>query len=151
MASELIDVTGVARYPKLTEATRDQGSTKGENGAKYDYAPATTVDLVLDQEELVKVTRANPGVKPGVTEDGLVVKFRRTWDNSVNPAWGGAPTIKDGDGNLWNTEKLIGNGSKLRIAAEVYDTKFGKGMRMLGVQVLEHVEPDFAAAPELPF
>lgn len=148
MASEVIDVTGIARYAKVFESNRDMGS---KPDAKYQYDEATTIQLILDQEELMKVTRANPKIKPMITEHGLEVKFRRKWHNSTNPKWGGPPVIKDADGNPWPNDKYIGNGSKVRVAAEVYDTQYGKAMRLMGLQVLEYVEPDFPSAPDLPF
>lgn len=142
MATEVLDVTGTCLWAKVTEATRDPGASVA-NGAKYDYPEACTIELVLDQENLSAVTKANPKVKPKVTEEGLVVKFRRNWINLRNPKWGGAPIVVDAEGNDWPEGKLIGNGSTVRIAAEVYDTQYGKGMRLLKVMVLELVEPEF--------
>ena len=150
MASEVIDVTGTGMWAKVTEATRDRGSSKAD-GAKYDYPEACTIDMILDQEELKKVTKANPKVSPRVTDDGLSVKFRRNWINARNPKWGGAPIVVDDQGEAWPEDKMIGNGSKVRIAAEVYDTQFGKAMRLLKVMVLDYVEPELPDGPDLPF
>lgn len=150
MASEVIDVTGTAMWAKVTEASRDRGSSVAE-GAKYDYPEACTIDVVLGQEELSKVTKVNNKVKPNVTDEGLVVKFRRNWINGRNPKWGGAPIVVDAEDNPWPEDKLIGNGSTVRVAAEVYDTRYGKAMRLLKVMVLEYVEPDLPDEPDLPF
>lgn len=150
MASEVIDVTGIGMYPKLTEATRDMGSSTAD-GAKYDYPEACTVDLILDQKDLKTVKDAYPKINVRITDDGMSVKFRRNWVNGRNPKWGGPPIVVDENGDDWPEDKLIGNGSTLRVAAEVYDTKHGKGMRLLKVQVLDYVEPDLPDEPELPF
>ena len=150
MASEVLDVTGVAMWAKVTEASRDRGSSTAE-GAKYDYPEACTIDMVLDQETLKEVKNANPKVNVRITDEGMAVKFRRNWINGRNPKWGGAPDVVDADGNPWPEDKLIGNGSTVRVAVEVYDTKHGKGMRLLKVMVLEYVEPDLPEGPDLPF
>lgn len=151
MSDNVIDVTGIAMYPRLFETNRDMGSRAGENGAKYSYDEATTISVILDQEELAKVTQLVPDIKPSVTEDGLMVKFRRKWVNKTNPAWGGPPVVKDAEGEPWSDSLAIGNGSKVRVAAEVYKHNFGTSMRLMGVQVLEHVEADLPDGPELPF
>ena len=151
MPNEVVDVVGLAMWAKVLENDHDMGSVKGENGAMWDYPEASNLNLILDQEELMKVTRACPGVKPKVTDEGLQVKFNRAWVNMTNPAWGGAPVIKDADGNPWDQTKRIGNMSKVRVAAETYDTKFGKFMRLMAIQVLEFVEPEMPDAPDIPF
>lgn len=148
--SNVVDITGLAFWPKLFEHDRDKGSKKSE-GAKFDYPEATTIQVVLEQSELKKVVSVNPDVKVRPTDNGLEVKFRRPWYNATNPAWGGAPAVKDENGDPWDVQKKIGNGSKVRVAAEVYKHKHGTGMRLMGVQVLEHVEPDLPDGPDLPF
>ena len=150
MADNVIDVTGKARWAKVSEVIFDKGSSK-EEGAKYDYAPACTIEVILDQSELKEVKAKNPDCKPGVTDDGLSVKFRRTLVNATNAAWGGPPVVVDADGEPWPPEKRIGDDSTVRVAAEVYDTKFGKRMRLMKVMVLEYVEPEMEDEPELPF
>ncbi len=149
MATEVIDVTGISEWAKLTEDTRDLGSSKAD-GAKYDYPEACTVDLVMEPSELKKVTAANKEARVKVGDDGMSVKFRRNFVNSRNPKWGGAPEMVDADGEPF--DKNPGDGSELRLAVEVYDTKHGKGMRILKVMVLNYVEPEFDdEEPEMPF
>lgn len=54
-----------------------------------------------------------------------------------------APVVTDSKLNPWPASKLIGNGSKIRVAFQAWgwDTSSGKGMslELLQVQVLEHV------------
>lgn len=145
---EMIDVVGKARWAKVFEHNRDPGSKPGD---KYDYPEATSIELILDQDELKKVSKLNPDVKVKPTDDGMKVKFRRTWHNSINPEWGGVPKVVDSDGNSWDDKKLIGDDSVVRVVAHPYKTKHGTAMRLMGVQVLEHVEPDFEDTPDLPF
>ena len=153
MSYEVVDITGTAQYPKLFDFNRDPGAKK-EDGAPYDFPECTSIQLLLDQDELTKISRANPNLKPRIKENGLEVKFRRKWNDPIGKELGGEPVVKDSEGNPWDRNVMIGNGSKVRAAVQVYDTKFGKGMRLLGVQVLELVEPDLpeqGSTPELPF
>lgn len=150
MASEVITVRGKSNYARLWEGNMDMG-TSIANGDAYDYPPACVVNLIMDQEEATKVSTANPKVNLQVKPEGLSVKFKRVFDNPYNPKFGGAPTVKDADGNLWDTSVLIGDGSDITVAAEVYDTRYGKAMRLMGVQVHELVPYEGTPEPELPF
>lgn len=145
----MIDVTGTSMWAQVFEWNRDMGSKPGD---KYDYDESTQITLVLDQEELKKVSAQNPDVSPKITDDGLAVKFRRSWVNNINAEWGGPPVVKDADGNPWPEKKAIGNGSKVRVIAQPYKHKHGNSMRLMAVQVLELVEaPEFEDDFELPF
>jgi len=148
MASQVITVEGLASYAKLWEGNMDPGSKAGD---EYNHEPSTNLTLTMDQQNAMIVSKANPKAKLNVGDEGLSAKFRRKWTNPTNPSFGGAPIVKDAEGNPWDTNTLIGNGSKVRVAAEVYDTRFGKAMRLMGVQVLELVEYDGPSEPELPF
>lgn len=146
--SEVIDVTGIAMYARVFEHNRDLGSQPGD---KYEYPEATSLDLIVDQDTLKQISAVFPDVQPKVTDDGLVVKFKRKWNNP-KPERGGPPVVKDADGNPWDDSILIGNGSKVRVAAEIFQHKYGKSMRLLGVQVLELEEAGTVQKePELPF
>lgn len=134
----MIDVTGKGKWAKLFEHNRDMGSKKAE-GAKYDYPEATSIEVYLDQEELSKVTKKVPSTKPKIDEEGIRVKFKRNWINRV-PSRGGPPVVKDAEGNPWDSTVLIGDGSTVRIIAEVYTHQYGKSARLVAVQVLELVE-----------
>ena len=147
----ILDVTGIASWAKLTEATRDMGSSKAD-GAMYDYPEATNLNVALDQADLIKVMEALPKIKVNPTEDGMMVKFARKWVNDRYPQDGGEPEIVDKDGQPWDKTKLIGDGSQVRVAVEVYPTKFGPAGRLLKVMVLDYVESDYEPAQkELPF
>lgn len=153
MPSELIEVTGEAAYPRLFEHNRDPGATKGVNGARYDFPEATSVDLYLDSAEYEKVKQAFPTYKDDPTEKGMKVKFKRTWENQTNPAWGGMADIVDADENPWDPSVGIGDGSTLTVFAEVYPSRAqaGYSMRLMGVKVVNLVEPDLPDSPKLPW
>lgn len=153
MPSELIELTGIAKYPRLFEHNRDMGTQKGVNGARYDYPEATSVDLYVDSGEYEKLKEAFPTYKDEPTEDGMKVKFKRVWNNETNPAWGGEADIVDADEQPWDRSVPIGDNSNLTVYAEVFPSKApaGYSMRMLGVKVNELVEPDLPDQPKLPW
>ena len=128
-------VEGIAMYPKLFENNRDMHEGfYGECGGAY------TVDVILDKENLDAVSASGSRLKPRITDDGLSIKFKRKHEHPSVKALGGPPVVKDANGELWPDNVYIGNGSKVKIAFEVYDTKMGKGTRLMGVQVLDLVE-----------
>lgn len=145
--SRTIDVTGKCKWAKVFPNFHDQGSKPGD---KYEYKEGTSIELIVDQDELKKISKVHPDVTPKVTDDGLMVKFRRALLNS-NPSRGGYPRVVDADGNEMDGSVLIGDDSTVRVFAEAYDTKFGSAARLMGVQVVELVEADLEDEPEMPF
>lgn len=134
MASTMHNVTGEARYPKLFTSNRDMNEDfHGPDGAY-------TIDVLLGKEELDKVTKSGSRLKPKVVEDGIAIKFKRKHTHPTVEALGGPPKIVDADEKEWDNSVFIGNGSKVEVYFEVYDTKLGKGTRLAGVKVLELVE-----------
>jgi len=134
MSTELYEVTGIGNWAKLFERNKDNNEDfHGEGGA-------TTIDVLLDKEELDVVTKSGSRLKPKLTEDGIVIKFKRKFNHPSVPALGGLPKVADEEGTAWDDEVSIGNGSKVKVFFSVYDTKMGKGTRLEGVQVLDLVE-----------
>jgi len=151
--SEQLVFEGTAKYARVFERNRDMGSQPGD---KYDYPEATTIEMIVDQETLGEIVKQWPDAKPRFTEDGIQLKLRRVWHNPRRPDRGGPPVVKDSDGNEWDSSVNIGNGSKVRVAAEIYHSKHGTHARLQGVQVLDLVEweggeSDDGPAPDLPF
>ena len=128
MSSEMYSVVGEASWAQVFEFNMDR---------EYEQ---TSITVTLDQEELNKFAKTGSRTTPKVTEEGVTVKFRRKFEHPSIPALGGVPKVVDKDDNLWDTENLIGNGYKVEVYFLVYDTKFGKGMRLEGVRVLDLVE-----------
>ncbi len=153
MPSELIEITGRCKYARLFEHNRDPGTQKGVNGARYDYPEATSVDLYVEQDQFDVLTAAFPTYKPNPTEQGMLVKFKRTWVNEYNEDSGGTADIVDEENNPWDHKTPIGDDSLLTVFAEVYPSKapLGFSMRMLGVKVLDHVPLAPPESPKLPW
>lgn len=148
MATERIYITGTAMWAKLFERNRDTGEFHEATDG------VTSVDMVLEKEQLDKLKKAGSRLRPRITDEGLVIKFRRPWKHQSIEEFGGQAQIVDKDGNQWDNTKSIGNGSKVEIAVDIYDTKLGKGSRLAGVKVLDLVEYESEykdSGPSLPF
>lgn len=150
MASEMVNVTGTAMYPKVFENNRDM-----HEGFYGDCGGAYTIDVILDKEELDKLTKSGCRLKPRITDEGISIKFKRKHQHPAIEALGGPPKVADSEGNPWDSSTFIGNGSKVEVWFEVYDTKMGKGTRLEGIKVLEHVpyetDEDYEPKSKLPF
>lgn len=144
MATETIYITGTAMWAKLFERNRDRGSYHEDTDG------ITCVDLILEKEELDKLKASGSQLKPRVTDEGLVIKFKRPWVHASISEFGGMAQVVDKDGNDWDDGVSIGNGSTLEVAVDVYDTQKGKGTRLTGVKVLEHVEFEGDGEPYQP-
>ena len=139
MASQLYSVTGTANWAKLFERNRDKGEFHVETDG------ATTIDLLLDKEGLDTMKKAGSRLRPKITDEGVVIKFKRPWVHQSIEAFGGAPRVVNKDDEPWDTEISVGNGSQVEVFFSVYDTKMGKGTRLEGVRVLDLIEYE---APE---
>lgn len=139
MATKTIELHGILEWAKLFEHNRDTGPYD------VDTDGATTVDIILDDENLKKMQDAGvrKSAKPDTEGRGSRVKFKRGWKDKFDRDWaGGAPDVYGPDGSPWDGEQLIGNGSIGVVFLDVYDTKMGKGTRLRGVQVIDLVEFD---------
>ena len=134
MATQEVKVVGTAMYPKVFERNRDKASFHEDTDG------ACTIDVVLEKEEFDKLKASGFRGRPSVTDEGMSVKFRRKWKDPVSDDFGGAPQVVDREGQDWDDSVSIGNGSKVSVAVDVYDTSMGKGARLTGVQVLELIE-----------
>ena len=133
MASETTKITGIAQWAKVFPHSKDKNEDFHGPGGAY------TLDLVVEQEELDKFVATGSRTKPRATDDGVVVKFKRKHTHPSIEVFGGPPQVVDADANEWDGS-LIGNGSEVEVAFTVYDTKMGKGTRLEGVRVINHVE-----------
>ena len=80
--------------------------------------------------------------KPDPEGRGTRVTFKRPWKDRFDRDWAaGPPTVYSPSGSTWDSEAdgLIGNGSVGVVYLDVYDTKMGKGCRLNGVQVIDHI------------
>jgi hypothetical protein len=80
--------------------------------------------------------------KPDPEGRGTRVTFKRPWKDKFDREWAaGPPAVFNPAGSVWDLEKdgVIGNDSVGVVYLDVYDTKMGKGCRLNGVQVIDHV------------
>lgn len=151
MATQTIKLQGKANWAKLFEGNRDKNEDFHGPGGAY------TIDVLLEKEELDKLTASGSRLKPKLMDDGISIKFKRKHLHAGGiEHLGGPPQVVDVDGNDW-ANTLIGNGSEVEVAVDVYDTKMGKGTRLTGVRIIDLVElppmegGESSGAPRLPF
>ena len=134
MATKTIEITCTLEWAKLFESNRDNGEYDTETDG------ATTIDALVDDATSKQIKDA--GIrKAGKAEDGGTrYKFKRPWKDQFGRDWAaGPPKVFGPDGSEWPDGELIGNGSVGVVFVDVYDTKMGKGCRLSGVQVIDHV------------
>ena len=143
MATRKVVLTGIAEWAKVFEDNRD---LKGFEGAYEEFDGACTIDMILDKENMDRLTasrsmkKGSPDAEGRGTRVRFVRKFNtgRDWDS-------GSPTVLKSDGTKWDMDidGLIGNGSIVAVTLSVYDTsrKSIVGTRLDRVKVLEHVKP----------
>ena len=143
MATRKVVLTGIAEWAKVFEDNRD---LKGFEGAYEEFDGACTIDMILDKENMDRLSasrsmkKGSPDAEGRGTRVRFVRKFNtgRDWDS-------GSPTVLKSDGTKWDMDidGLIGNGSIVAVTLSVYDTsrKSIVGTRLDRVKVLEHVKP----------
>ena len=143
MATRKVVLTGIAEWAKVFEDNRD---LKGFEGAYEEFDGACTIDMILDKENMDRLSasrsmkKGSPDAEGRGTRVRFVRKFNtgRDWDS-------GSPTVLKSDGTKWDMDidGLIGNGSIVAVTLSVYDTsrKSIVGTRLDRVKVLEHVLP----------
>lgn len=136
-----IKLKGPLYWAKVFEHNRD---TEGFEGAYKDHDGACTVEIDLDEANynLLKSSGSMKKGNPSPDNEGMMrVKFLRKFVEE--PYAGGAPVVKDANGNNWNFEELgyIGNGSDGAVILDVYPTKRKSivGTRLIGVDVYKLV------------
>lgn len=137
MASTTYYITGVANWAKVFAHNKDKNEDFHGPGGAY------VTDLVVDKEELESFLATGARTAPKTTDEGTSIKFKRKHVHPTIAAFGGPPQVVDAEKKIWDGT-LIGNGSTVEIAYTVYDTKMGKGTRMEGMRIIEHV-----ALPEM--
>jgi hypothetical protein len=137
MATNTIELHGILEWAKLFEGNRDQGEYDVETDG------ATTVDIIMDDAtfKAMKDAGVRKQGKPDPEGRGTRVKFKRPWKDKFDREWAaGPPKVFTPSGDAWSSDDgMIGNGSIGVVFLDVYDTKMGKGCRLNGVQVIDHV------------
>ena len=132
MASATYYLTGTARYAKVRENQLDVKYKKWSIDLNPDDE---SYQLFLDSGSRLKVKEDEEGnkwitfnrKKEMVKRDGEVVEF-------------GPPVVAWGVDEPGDFNGHIGNGSKVTVKVEVYDSAAGKGTRLEGVRIEELVE-----------
>lgn len=138
MAVKNYTFTGVCRWAKVFEEWRENVDWQGQ---PYDYEALYKIDLILDKEQRKLLKDSGSALKGKFDDDGnFVATFKRKHKGPFEKA-SGPPKVTKADGSKWDIEAdgVIGNGSKVEIVVEVYDTKMAPGTRLVSVRVLEHV------------
>ena len=132
MASTMNKLTGTAMWAKVFPHNKDKNEDFHGPGGAY------VLDLIVDQQGEQEFLATGARTTPKVTDEGVAIKFKRKHTHHIED-FGGSPQVVDADNNDWDGT-LIGNGSTVEVAYTVYDTKMGKGCRLEGVRVIDHVE-----------
>jgi hypothetical protein len=145
MASDIknvyVELDGIIEWAKLFEHNRDQ---KGYNDAYVDTNGRTTVNFILDDDNMAKLKKTGSlkRGKPDPEGRGTSVKFDRKWETGRE--WdSGAPAVYRVDGNPWNHEVdgEIGNGSigRIQLVVTYFPSVKTFSTRIEKVKILEHV------------
>ena len=152
MATQRHYFQGKLEWAKVFEFNRDK---KGPNDSWVSHGGATTITVWLDKDEQKKYKDSGIRLQykkkydeesdEWVTDirDGCkAVTFKRKWLEPRFESYKSEPEVTRVDGTDWDSEEdgLIGNDSVGIVCVASYDTQTGKGHRLEGVQVLEHVE-----------
>jgi hypothetical protein len=132
MASQQIFLSGVSKWAKVYKP----------DDKYHNYS----INVALDKDSQKSFDQAGLRLRPKKDDqDGIeYVRFRRGEPD-------GPPHVVDKNGE--KLTNLIGNGSKVTIRVEVYDTKsYGKGHRLMAVRVddlivYERKDPDPSQIP----
>jgi hypothetical protein len=134
MPAKKIDVKGVISWAKVFEDNRDKADFHKNTDGQY------KVTLGIPDDTVKFLRDAGCRLKIKTNDEGNQITFSRP--HKAEQEWqGGAPVVANVDGTLWDFEKsgYIGNGSLGVAKIEIYDSKFGTGTRLLGLQVTNHV------------
>lgn len=147
MGTRKVKLTGYGYWMKVFEGNRD---LTGFNDQLKEVGGQCVMDLDLSPEEFEKLKKAKfmSAGKPSADNLGHTrVRLKRKWQEEYG---GGAPVVLKDDGTAWayDEDGTIGNGSKVAVILQVYDTKAPNivGARLEKVKVLIHkpyVSDDF--------
>mgnify|MGYP003110859072 FL=1 len=143
MATRKVILTGIAEWAKVFEDNRD---LKGFEGAYEEFDGACTIDMILDKENMDRLSASRSMKKGSADAEGRGTRVRFVRKFNTGRDWdSGSPVVLKSDGTKWDmdVDGLIGNGSTVTVTLSVYDTsrKSIVGTRLDRVKVLEHIKP----------
>lgn len=129
MAVQTIYLSGEAKWARVFESQMDT-----KFGEKFH------LNLKPDDASRIILKSSGSRVKAHEEEDGTWYKFSRDNKKEFKGELTvlGPPKVVDKDGTT-SFDKMIGNGSKVTVKLDIYDSKYGKGTRLEAVRVDEHV------------
>jgi hypothetical protein len=133
MATKIVKYTGISKWAKLFPRNVNKGYEGDDRG------PFASLDFSFDDPADAKAFKAEKTKKEFKDDDEngrSYVNLRRYVENNQWPVFGGYPKVADKDNNKWSDDVLIGNGSKVTVWVQIYETKSGrKGTRLEAVRV----------------
>lgn len=143
MATETFTFSGKTKWCKVRKPDE-----------KYDNYQ---VPLYMDEENFAKFKASGCQLKVHEDQDGRYVTFKRRHVEynyaKKEQETNGPPRVALWDGKEYKPfpDGLIGNGSLVTVWIDVYDTRNGKGHRLIGVGVDSLVEykPEGSNVPEI--
>lgn len=142
MAMKTWYFSGEARWAKLREPD--------DKYNKY------SIDLIMEPDVLAKFKTSGAQLKIREKDGTEFVTFNRPATSVIKGdiVNHGPPEILDKDGEPLADNILVGNGSKVTLKVEVYDTVKGKGSRLAAVRVddlVKYEKPEVDEDEEEPF
>ena len=152
MATQRHYFQGKLEWAQIFGFNRDKS---GPDGAWESHGGATKITIWLDKDEQKKYKDSGIRLQykkkydeesdEWVTDirDGCkALTFKRKWLEPRFEQYKSEPDVVRVDGTEWDPEEdgLVGNDSVGIVCVSSYDTQTGKGHRLEGIQVLEHVE-----------
>ena len=145
MSTQVLYLEGRSRYAMVQPGQEDK---------KYGNKIKVGVYLTPEATTLFKMSGSRKEVKND--EHGDYVIFDRDLDAEIGKSGhkqGYAKIVepnpdypeKDKENKTIPFTKMIGNGSEVVLRIEIYDSKFGKGTRLEGVNVIKHIPYDGGA------
>ncbi len=132
MSTKTFYFTGECKWAKVYEPVEAYDKTKPKE---------FTIDLYPDENSLDLFKRSGSQLRPKEDKENgkTYIRFRCPSTALINGEVAHfAPAVKDKDNKDFNDP--IGNGSKVTLKADVYDTRMGKGTRFAGLRIEELVE-----------
>lgn len=123
--TQLVEVTGPCKWARLYKSNMD---TK--------FGERFAVSLYPDKKSIQMLKESGFRGKERNDEDGLFFKFSRDNISQIEGKGGPPEVLYKGK----PFDKLIGNGSVLKLLLEIYPSKYGVGSRIKTVDVIEHVQ-----------
>lgn len=128
MATKTYYFSGTVMYPKLV--TPD---------TKFNKEGIYTLDLFMDDDSWEKFERSGAQLKVRDRDGAKFVTFKRPARKMIKAdiVEMGPPDVLQADNTPFDMTKLVGNGSKVTVKVNVYDTMKGKGHTLEAVRVDE--------------